>query len=202
MAYGIICNLTNTGSNQYDVHTEVYALSGSTLGVDLKALPNDPFTYTSKQLISTNETKDLSASSLFSFFIPQSEVVQLPQLNYEITNNTYNAAPNKFLGYPNYYSTNLTAFSKCSYLVFGSQKVLYAYYNFGSPTSLATQFYSPFANLNATNVEFTLTLGGGNAVPNQDWAGWIKYGIGIAFPFNFALMIAGVVVLIIKVRRV
>jgi hypothetical protein len=197
---GLALNITYLGDERYGVNYTVYKLlpSGEGDGLNPKLLPRFPFWAAGGVFrMGSGHGAVNSKSTLIRVLMP---VKPLPEWH---VNGTVHTFPNKFYGFP-----------KVIIVRDNSTPGMYALYGGGRPVAInimpnSTSFLSTLFARSGMGLQDDSTvsptvavfLGGGNTVPTQDWAGWLKYGFGISFPLNVGFIIIGILMLIVASRR-
>ncbi|WP_297436563.1 hypothetical protein [Thermococcus sp.] len=183
------------GGDRYKIKYTIYKLLGEKGGLNPELLPKFPFYSTGgiSKVVDGQKTFT-SQDDLIKLLLPSKPS------NGCFLNNTH-TFPNKFYGFPRvlYCGHNSTI---GEYTRFQNGGILLLQVLTSNITSIRPLLSLTNAPVNETDgVMMGLFLGGGNTVPPQDWAGWLRYGFGTSFPLNVGFVILGMLLLIIASRR-
>ncbi len=200
VSIGLAVNVTYIQRGEYNISYSVYKLFGNG-GVNIERLPKLPF-----YAESIKKVKD-------GWYLSGEKGVVTSIVRHSIGRKVIfrrgHVSPSPAYGYPIVYFT-----------IYGNEYVQYngtyvavsvsvphpctAFNSIYNITPLCEKL-STLYGVNTSAVEKDLVaqmyLGGGNSVPNQDWRGWIKYGVGYSFPVNVSLVLIGIIVMIIESRE-
>ncbi len=200
MSLGFELNVTCLHEGEYNVSYSVYKLFGNG-GVNIDRLPELPL-----YADSIKKVKDgwylSKGEGLIASLIKN-------RIDRKILLERGHVSPSPAYGYPFVYFT-----------IYGNDYIRYngtyvavsvsvphpctAFNSMYNIEPLCEKLSSLYA-VNTSAVEKDLVaqmyFGGGNSAPDQDWRGWIKYGIGYSFPVNVALVLIGLIVMIIESRE-
>ncbi len=200
---GMILHMYIINPNLYSVNVTTYKLMGTQVSFNIDLLPSLPFVAQIVKLINKNNvTIKYNESAMAELLFPASSKIHL--INDTISSQSHHELPRRYLGYPRYYFSE--KYSRFDYLKYEKRFVLYGFsapFTFNSTKILLSLIYPQISEMAPSYnlVVINAVLGGGNDVPPQDWNGWLKYGIAVAFPVNIVLIISGVIVAIVYSRR-
>ncbi|WP_188681703.1 hypothetical protein [Thermogymnomonas acidicola] len=186
-SYGVTLNVTVMGKGYYHVDSKPYEIlspPGAKSGFNGNLLPGVPF-YGPSIVQVSEYSGNLTAAQypIIGLLFPRGNQVNSTITNFSLSTSPQNMAPGGYLGFPDYYFGNVSySLLEISYVHFGHQMVIsYLLASLGPPTvnssiNLLASVFPDFGfNSSAMQraVMLILNIGYGNAVPAQDWPGWI-----------------------------
>ncbi|MHB1493242.1 MAG: hypothetical protein ACYCSG_05065 [Thermoplasmataceae archaeon] len=201
--YGIDLTVTKSTNNNYEISEKIFNLS-SHVGIVISGFSGGTVTSVQKYTIECHST-GLIPSILF----PNSRTITNKYFSERLCNNSYSPGTEPFVGIPYEHLTNQTNSGFLSlYIESNGNYLLNQFTGTGDPLlgsdsllSLFSNFYPSVPKLNVTNAGFFLTLTGGNTVPSQRWVTWLEDGFYGAYPVNLAVLLAGIILSVIGLRR-
>ena len=201
-AFGIKEVVTDAGNGSYSLQSTIYLLNGTSSGLKLSILPKIPFYGSSVSEIYDKKIEGSKGDIPFvDLVIPNGTTSSTPFLKVNVLkSNTSEQSPTAYLGYPYYYNSTIPEPNFANYVLFGSQYVM-ANLMFGQNFSaLLRSIYNSSTVLNSS-YEGSIFLASGNAVPQQDWLGWVRVGFEESLPVNAAFLLVGAGLLVFTFRR-
>ncbi len=195
-ALGFVLNLTYDGPKDYVVTYNVYKLKGSRWKVNPNTRPDSRFYGSDGVEFIEHGKKILSSNDGLVHLVFSGLVSSSCNLS------TFHTFPNRFYGFPRVFECNHNG-TVGMYTRFQDGKVLLLQTYTSNMTLINSLLSLTNVSVNETGGEVMgLFLSGGNTIPPQDWAGWLKYGFGVSFPLNVGFVIIGMLMLIVASRRV
>lgn len=194
--FGFVLNFTYMGGFLFELNDTLYSVTGSGISSG-HGLPGNPFTGNVSLVKSESKQLNWNNSEILQTFFPRQTVVKTSMLQVTISSETKAFGPFTQTGYAIY---RIGSDPNVTFIQYRDWYVL------GGEGGNSVNYSSLFTFLGENNSGISTSIGGiyiglTNDAPVQDWQSWIIVGYYQIFPFNLALIAAGIVIGLVSSRR-